>query len=505
MRILEFCPPQFLSKARLINKTFKAMVDEFDSIFVNCRQENYGWDMPSPPKSLTERQYSDLFGGKGCLELGCSDNKASRTHWSWCKRWCHDCWKNKIEREDRALKARQNAYGRPTLTKMFECIPVGMHDSFMKPHDYIDDIDSRPRAAPKLYKYYLTEDIERIIAQFEALRPPPFKENPNHTAAEKATALAAHQALLDALEEKQNEFFAAGKAENDAHMGKVQKIEAAVRKKRDENRQPYDENRAARKELFTRRAREDIPHVDEAFVQNTMAFKAATRIFRDGGTERGWQTLKPKIEKEWEEAQQEARRKLDARSAEDSTMSQAAANHDVEEAEEDEPSNDQMDVDRPEQTNNASHMSVHMYRSMMQHQMAQRPFGVGPVMASTRPQFSSPMDFGNTLIADLRQPFLSNAMRRPHPSYYGNYHSSMTFSQSNGSANYNAFASNSVRIFTNQPSGYSTSQFSSSSSNMNTSQSAVPSQQTPLTQISISSLLQQPHNSTNASHFNPFS
>ena len=73
-----------------------------------------------------------------------------------------------------------------------------------------------------------------------------------------------------------------------------------VRLRRETNRTPYDENRNARKELFTRRAREDLPHISEEFVKSSEAFKAATRVFRDGGTERGWQTLKPKIEKEWE-------------------------------------------------------------------------------------------------------------------------------------------------------------------------------------------------------------
>jgi hypothetical protein len=301
MRILEFTPPAFLSKARLISKDFKGYVDSFTSIYVNCRKENFGFDMPPPPKGLSERQYSRLLGGqKGCLEPDCDDKKASRTHWSWSKRWCWDCWKSKIEREDRVLKSRGILHGRTTLTKILECIPVGMHDSFMKPHDYIDDVEMRPRGAPRLYKYYLTEDINRIMAEYAALSPPPFVENPNHSPAEKAAALAAHQALMDGLEDKRGAFLAAKKAENDEHMAQVQKIEAGIRMRRVRNRNPYDENRNARKELFSRRAREDLPHIDTIFVESTKAYKAATRIFRDPGTERGWLTLKPKIVAAWE-------------------------------------------------------------------------------------------------------------------------------------------------------------------------------------------------------------
>jgi hypothetical protein len=300
MRILEFTPPQFLGKARLICKDFKTMVDQFTSIYVNCRKENYGQNMPPPPLELTERQYSNLLGSKGCLEPGCPDKNASRTHWSWAKRWCANCWRSKIEREDRLIKNRADRFGnRTTFTKLLECIPVGMHDSFMKPHDYIDVDDNRPRGAPRLYKYYLTEDVDKIIQRYESLTPAPYRQDPSKTAEENATAFTRYQEEMADLDDKRTNFLAAEKAKIDEHMALVQKIEAGVRERRESLRTPYDRNRSARKELFTRRAGEDLPHITEEFVKNSTAFKAATRVFRDGGTERGWQTLKPKIEKEW--------------------------------------------------------------------------------------------------------------------------------------------------------------------------------------------------------------
>jgi len=83
------------------------------------------------------------------------------------------------------IKSRGNQVGRTVLTKMLECIPVGMHDSFMKPHDYVDDVEVRPRGAPRLYKYYLTIDIDSIIAEYDALTPPAYVEDPTQTAAER--------------------------------------------------------------------------------------------------------------------------------------------------------------------------------------------------------------------------------------------------------------------------------------------------------------------------------
>ncbi|EHK99843.1 hypothetical protein M7I_4340 [Glarea lozoyensis 74030] len=301
MRIFEFTPPSFLKKARLVCKPWKAMVDQFDSIFVNCRKENYGWDMPPPPPGMTERQYSDLLGGKGCQEPGCDNKKATRTYWSWSKRWCSDCWGKKIEREDRILKNRQNNYPRTTVLKMLESIPVAIYDSFLKPHDYTEEVEARARGPPRLYKCYLISDVDRIIEEYNALAPPPYEANPDHTPAEASAAQAAHKDLMDALDGKRDEFFAAKKAVNDKHMGNVRKIEAAIRKKRQEERGPKDKARKGRIELFTRRAKEDLPQIPTEFVQVTKAFKAACRIYRDGGTERGWRSLKPKIEKEWEE------------------------------------------------------------------------------------------------------------------------------------------------------------------------------------------------------------
>ncbi|KAG0645323.1 hypothetical protein D0Z07_8851 [Hyphodiscus hymeniophilus] len=323
MRILEFTPPQFLGKARLICKEFRSMVDDFTSIYVNCRKENYGNDMPPPPLGLTERQYSNLLGTKGCLEPGCPDKGASRTHWSWAKRWCVNCWRSKIEREDRLIKNRADRMGnRNTFMKLLECIPVGMHDSFMKPHDYVDVDDNRPRGAPRLYKYYLKSEVEKIIERYEALTPEPYRPDTNRTAEENAASLASYQEEMSKLEEKRTNWLSAEKAKIDEHMALVRRIEAGVRHRRENHRTPYDKNRNARKELFTRRAKEDLPHIEEDFIKNSPAFKAATRVFRDGGTERGWQTLKPKIEKEW--ASKWRNKETDAPSNDSSQMDGAA-------------------------------------------------------------------------------------------------------------------------------------------------------------------------------------
>jgi hypothetical protein len=498
MRILEFTPPQFMKKARQLSKEFKGWVDNFNSIYVNQRKENYGQDMPDPPRGITERQYNDLLGGKGCMEPGCPDFKATRAHWSWCQRWCWDCWKLKIEREDRVLKLNQSPHGRNLISKLLECIPVGMHDSFLKPHDFVEDLESRPRGAPRLYRYYLKEDVREIIAKYDALTPPPYKEDPTQTPEARAAAQAAHQAEMEGLDEKKADFLAKGKEKNDEFMKTVQKIESLVKKKRDKEAQPYNKNRQARRELFTRRARDDLPQIPTSFVHTTKAYKAATRIFRDGGTERGWQTLKPKIEKEFEKSK---------------GIGNASIEIDIDVEEDDASDRDddsngthnttQMEMSRANLQNHVP-LTVQEFRQQQQRHrqfnaqqmLAQRELmlGASAISSSSLP---SGMGFGNLTMMQAHQhqhqhPFGGSAVRAT--SLYDSFGDTL-FQRQQHLMNRSGALSN----FNSYPSFASMSQ---SSTHPNSNNYQPSSQQPP--RIPISSLLGPAPTPPKSQHFDPF-
>ncbi|KAF7956467.1 hypothetical protein EAE96_003808 [Botrytis aclada] len=310
IRILEFCPPIFLRKARTICRNWNRWVKELKSIHINCRRENYGYNLPDEIPGLSAMQYVDLLGGKGCMEPGCKNKDASRTHWAWKKRWCLNCWKGKIEREDRIQKHRQLKYSLPVIDRLLACIPVSMYDSFGKPHDYVEEGDpgAIQTSTHRLYKYYLISDVENIIKEYEALTPEPYREDPTHNDAQKATARQIWEEKMEKLEEDRDAFFESKKAENAKVMQLVLQIEAAVREKRAKGRKPNDANRESRRILFLTFAKRDLPDIPEDFIINTKPFKAAVRIFRDGGSERGWRALKPKIQQVY---QQEQSRKND--------------------------------------------------------------------------------------------------------------------------------------------------------------------------------------------------
>jgi hypothetical protein len=414
------------------------------------------------------------------------------------------CWKSKIEREDRVIKSRANQFGRTTLDKMLECIPVGMHDSFMKPHDIMDAVEARGRNAPRLYKYYLTGDIERIISEYEALTPAPFAENPTHTAEEKATALADHQALMDSLEDKRTAFFAEKKAENDEHMDQVKKIEAGIRLRRETNAVPYHTNRKARKELFTKRAEEEIGHIPTEFVQSTKAFKAATRIFRDGGTERGWQTLKPKIVTEWE-ASQAGENTATEICNELSPLGGTDDDDDDDDEEDDDDDNaeeDDEDVDPTEmsmsddQSKRQSALTSHIFlaqschfqrlQNVRQVQQPQQALGSGPAVHNP---YSSMRQMSNQSMAYSMAPSAARLTFPTTSQENSTVHSTMINLGRQSMHLSNNMLSN--PSFGNHRPSYA---HSSQHVSMNTNRDSLSSAQraTPNTKMSISSLIQQP-------------
>ncbi|PBP19121.1 hypothetical protein BUE80_DR010077 [Diplocarpon rosae] len=389
LRIIEFSPPSFLKKVRLLNKNFKAMVDTYDSIYVNQRIENFGSDIPTAASmGLSERQYTNLLGGKGCMEPGCDDKKASRTHWSWAQRWCTDCWRSKIEREDRILKARQHDFpNRQVLTKLLECIPIGMHDSFMKAHDYIEDMESRPASAPRIYKYYLKAEVDKIIEEYQAFKLAPFKDDPAKSAAQNASDRTEHQAKEAAAVVAQAKFMDDGKAANAEHMQRVLKIEAAIRAKRQGDALPYNENRRARRELFLKRAATEIPDIPESFIVETKAFKAATRIFRDPGTERGWQTLKPKIQKEWDDGAEARQAKQDA---EDAAEAEASGDDEMARIDQSQGELSRMDGRRAENAL-AQNQQHDQLRTLGHQQLRQGQFDFSQYLTNTRSAYAGGM------------------------------------------------------------------------------------------------------------------
>lgn len=332
-RILEFCPPIFLRKARLINKEWAGWVKNFSSIHDNNRKENFGYNLPEHIPGLSGPAYLDLLGGKGCMEPGCKNKDATRAHWAWKKRWCFNCWKEKIEREDRIQKHRQLQYTRATIDQLLACIPVSMYDSFGKPHDYVED-EAQPQAnqasTHRLYKYYLIADVENIIKEYEALTPEPYREDPTHDAQQKVVARQIYDEKMLKLPEEQTKFCDEKKAENQKLMQLVLQIEKAIKERREKTRKPNDANRKARRKLFLESAKRDLPEIPEEFVLTTKAFKDATRIFRDPGSERGWRTLMPKILAEYEASKKKDQKAANpASNATSNTTSEAKTDEDV--------------------------------------------------------------------------------------------------------------------------------------------------------------------------------
>ncbi|TQS34383.1 hypothetical protein Golomagni_05236 [Golovinomyces magnicellulatus] len=294
MRIFELTDPRFLStKGRFICRRFTDIIDNRNSIFVNQRIETYGRDMPGPPPGMSERQYSNLLGGKGCEE--CSDRACTSTKWAWSKRWYASCWGKKIIREDRATKKYQNDYPRGTILQILACLPYCMLDSHMKPHDVSEDRDSRPPVGPKVHKYFQIQDVTNLVAEYDESAV---------TSKEELSGVGVNKDLAANINDKRQKIFTAKKKENDKLMERVRKIEIGLRTRRLEIAQPNKIARKGRREYHTKMARLELPHIPIDFIQKGKAYKSSCRIYRNSGTERTWKVLKPKIENEWRQEQE---------------------------------------------------------------------------------------------------------------------------------------------------------------------------------------------------------
>ena len=89
--ILPYCPLRFLFTARKVNTQFRERL-AYGSLWKKCRIQNYGTDLPDPPKGMKEWDYANLLEGIGCM--GCPNKRTRKTYWAFQKRWCAKCLGN---------------------------------------------------------------------------------------------------------------------------------------------------------------------------------------------------------------------------------------------------------------------------------------------------------------------------------------------------------------------------------------------------------------------------
>lgn len=205
-------------------------------------------------------------------------------------------------RKDKVMKEYTHEYAsinNNTLQQLLDCIPSALQDSYFKAVDWKDDLES-VRGQPRLYKVYYTEDVDKIITEYKAFVPPPLAEDPEWTPQQRATRTQEYSDAQEAAVAKQATFITERKAKNETFMDWVKDVEKALKVKSIKTKADHDKMRNARRKLFTSKAEKELPHISIDFVHKTKAYKSAVRIFRDAGSERGWNALKPKIQKEWD-------------------------------------------------------------------------------------------------------------------------------------------------------------------------------------------------------------
>lgn len=186
------------------------------------------------------------------------------------------------------------------MVKFLECIPHGCQDSWEKPHFLLGDGQDRLNGEYKVYKVYRKADLDAIIKKWKDMEPGPFVDDLTLTDAERQAKRGEWQNLVDTLDQRREDFLAEEKTKNEEYMVQVRLREAGIRYKMAKDKAVPQANREKRRQLFMSIAATELPDIPAEFVKSCKPFKDATKVTRDGGTPRGFKTLKPKIVAAWE-------------------------------------------------------------------------------------------------------------------------------------------------------------------------------------------------------------
>ena len=92
--ILGYCKPDFLFKARTVNRSFNAAITE--STWKASLFEEFGPSLPDPPQGLSYQQYANLLTRNSCQACQKKINgKAGRVCWGYQRKYCWECFTRK--------------------------------------------------------------------------------------------------------------------------------------------------------------------------------------------------------------------------------------------------------------------------------------------------------------------------------------------------------------------------------------------------------------------------
>ncbi|KAI9884582.1 MAG: glycosylphosphatidylinositol anchor biosynthesis [Watsoniomyces obsoletus] len=281
--VMSYCPPEFLGRARRINKNFHHAL-QYESAWRRNRLQLYGPEMPGPLPGMKEDEYSNLLHGLGCMD--CGTPKTRRTYWLWRKRWCNACFTRNTIREGDVGPLVNHAVG------ILETVPYGWVDAwdhyvsvtFPELHPFRQN-NTRKRV-------YGRADLARLLTEYEELKK-------NHTGEE-----GVDFARVEAWTTEKRE----ARIELSNHVERIEKWQEARQK------QKHDENtdlKQQRIDFFGERAKQLDPPLNLEELGLISAYKRAVQVTRPP-TERAWRMLLPKLREESEAAQKsvaESRRK----------------------------------------------------------------------------------------------------------------------------------------------------------------------------------------------------
>ena len=259
------CPPHFLVRARSVYKSWYQAL-QYDSTWVQARQNHYGVDLPPPPPTITELQYADLLSGVGCQGKECTDQKARKTYWGCLRRWCDNCLKNDLVMERKAAEYSAEC------SRFRDCVPAIRVDSWSH-YQWVGHRSPRHSYGHSVVRCaYSKLAVEHFLAEYREFAKVGSHEEPNDDEKTKW------------LDQKQKD------AQDLTRI--LEKIEAWEEASRIEKAATSAQKRDQREAYFKAQALTiGVPGND---VEQLDAYKRAVKIAK-APHERCWEILKPKV------------------------------------------------------------------------------------------------------------------------------------------------------------------------------------------------------------------
>ncbi|KAF2085927.1 hypothetical protein K490DRAFT_67214 [Saccharata proteae CBS 121410] len=270
-RIMEFSDPAMLFTMKKIGPQFSQSLRKYQHIWRNSAENYYGSDLPPTPAGLEHYQFADLLAGQGCMS--CGDSRARKPYWAFLRRWCEKCFCSKTMKHEDTVSIDQKYPG------LLQCTISATVDSWGH-YSYAGwGQEDRRSLRDGCRPVYLKKDVTDLIETYEA-----FLQELN------SKDLSSEEKF-----DEQTEWMKVRRTETQDITSTRFQIDMFEKKWLGKKAVDNAKMRKDRGDFIIAKCLELNPPLHEDALKLIPAYKSNLKIVKEGGTDKMWNTLRPKL------------------------------------------------------------------------------------------------------------------------------------------------------------------------------------------------------------------